>query len=33
MKDKYYYSMSVDEIFKRFRTSDNGLTSREVKKE
>ncbi len=32
MKDKYYYSMSVDEIFKRFRTSDNGLTSREVKK-
>lgn len=32
MKDKYYYSMSVDEIFKRFRTSESGLTSREVKK-
>ena len=30
MKVKYYYSMIVDDIFKIFRTSDNGLTSREV---
>jgi len=32
MKNKNYYSMSIDEIFKKFQTSENGLSSREAEK-
>lgn len=32
MKNNRYYSMSVDEIFKKFRTGETGLTSHEVSK-
>lgn len=32
MKENRYYSMSVDEIYKKFQTSDDGLTSKEAEK-
>lgn len=32
MKNNRYYSMSIDEIFKKFRTGVNGLTSNEASK-
>lgn len=32
MKNNRYYSMSIDEIYKKFRTGESGLTSHEVSK-
>ena len=32
MKDKKYYSMSVEELYQKLRTSEEGLTPQEVKK-
>ncbi len=32
MKDKNYYSMSKDEIYKKLQTSDDGLTAKEAEK-
>lgn len=32
MKDKYYYSMSIEELYQKLRTSEEGLTLQEVKK-
>lgn len=32
MKNNRYYSMNIDEIFKKFRTGESGLTSHEVSK-
>ena len=32
MRDKYYYSMNIEELYQKLRTSEEGLSSQEVKK-